>query len=428
MIDKFKNREEIEWVEPNYIYHASAQPNDPYYGYQWGHIVTNLEAAWDIKKGSSSVIVAVVDSGIIPGHPDLKDNLLQGTDFVGGDSDPTDETTNNNEGSHGTHVAGIIGAVTDNSQGVSGVNWYVNILPVRVLDKYGYGTIWDIAEGIYYAVNEGADVINLSLGGSSPNNLLENAVDYAEQNGIITFAASGNDGNYGVLYPAHYDSTVAVGATNIYNQVTSYSNYGPNLDLVAPGGSDNYPILSTWGYYSSGTTYWGYKDMQGTSMATPYASGVAALLIANGVSGVQNIKDRMTSTAVDLGPEGKDNYSGYGLVDAYGALLNKKLENPYVFAANVKNEAIYIKSEMIKVNDDGTYTLNEVVAEEVYIFGWRDINENQIIDAGDYFGVTSSTINVSENESYTANLNMYYVTQDSNTNIEVKGMAEVKEK
>jgi serine protease len=163
-------------------------------------------------------------------------------------------------------------------------------------------------------------------------------------------------------------------------------------------------------------------------MATPYASGIAALLIANGVSGVQNIKDRMTSTAVDLGPEGKDNYSGYGLVDAYGALLNKKLENPYVFAANVKNEAIYIKSEMIKVNDDGTYTLNEVVAEEVYIFGWRDINENQIIDAGDYFGVTSSTINVSENESYTANLNMYYVTQDSNTNIEVKGMAEVKEK
>ncbi|MCF8001704.1 MAG: S8 family serine peptidase [Halanaerobiales bacterium] len=377
MIDKFNQKEEVKWSEPNYIYHTLAQPNDPDYRDQWGHITTNLEAAWDIQKGNSSVTVAVVDSGVIPSHPDLANNLLQGADFVGGSNenpvedynatnyDPTDE---NEDGSHGTHVSGIIGAVTDNSEGVAGVNWKVDILPVRVLGADETGTNWDIAEGIYYAIDQGTDVINLSLGrdGTQSSSSLETeALNYANQHGVITFAASGNAGTTPVEYPAQYDSTVAVGATNINNQVTSYSNYGPNLDLVAPGGTYNDPdvptsIYSTWGYYNSGDPVSDYKGIKGSSMATPYASGIAALLIADGVSGVYNIKDRMTSTAVDLRSEGKDEKSGHGLVDAYGALLNKELKNPYVFAANIKNGAVYIKSEMIKVNDDGTYTLNQL--------------------------------------------------------------------
>ena len=434
MVDKFKDKEEVEWIEPNYLLYTLAIPSDPDYTSQWGFVNLNMEAAWDKKKNSDSVTVAVIDSGIIPNHPDLVNNLLQGADFVGGtnnaptedynmtDSDPTDETTYLNGGSHGTHVAGIIGAVGNNNQGVTGVNWSTNILPIRVLGADGSGTNWDIAEGIYYAIDQGTDVINLSLGGPSESNLLKNAVDYAEQSGVITFAASGNDGDYGVLYPARYDSTVAVGATNINNQVTSYSNHGPNVDLTAPGGTFSYLIYSTWGYYSYGTIYSGYEYMQGTSMATPYASGVAALLIASGVNGVQNIKDRMTSTAVDLGFEGKDNYYGYGLVDAYGALLDKKLKNPYVLAGKVVGDFIKVMSEVVQVNDDGSYQLTEVEEGTVKIYGWRDVDENQEINAGDYWGVSSSSIEVAENSSYTMDVDIYYVTEESATSLRIKGL------
>ena len=187
MVDKFKKQENVEWVEPNYIYKAMEVPDDPDYDKQWGHIQMNLELAWDVEKGSNSVKVAVVDTGIIPDHPDLKGNLSdKGVDFVGGaneepvndynktDDDPTDETPYapndpSLNGSHGTHVAGIIGAVANNSEGIAGVNWNIDILPVRVLDADGYGSGWDIIEGIYYAVDKGADIINLSLGGSNSN-------------------------------------------------------------------------------------------------------------------------------------------------------------------------------------------------------------------------------------------------------------------
>jgi serine protease len=199
------------------------------------------------------------------------------------------------------------------------------------------------------------------------------------------------------------------------------------VDLTAPGGTFSNPIYSTWGYYLYGTIYSEYEYMQGTSMSTPYVSGIAALLIADGVS-PRDVRYRLTSTAVDLGSSGKDDYYGHGLVDAYGALLGKKLEKPYVFAANIENGNLYVKSEMIKVNDDGSYNLNKVVAEEVYIVGWRDVNENQKIDAGDYYGEYSSTINISENSQYAASFNMYYVSESSSTSMEVKGIPEVETK
>jgi serine protease len=162
--------------------------------------------------------------------------------------------------------------------------------------------------------------------------------------------------------------------------------------------------------------------MQGTSMATPYASGVAALLIASGVNGVQNIKDRMTSTAVDLGFEGKDNYYGYGLVDAYGALLDKKLKNPYVLAGKVVGDFIKVMSEVVQVNDDGSYQLTEVEEGTVKIYGWRDVDENQEINAGDYWGVSSRSIEVAENSSYTMDVDIYYVTEESATSLRIKGL------
>lgn len=439
VVEHYDNLEEVEWAEPNYIAYILAIPSDTDYNEQWGFINLNMEAAWDEKRDSDSVTVAVLDTGIIPEHPDLENNLSdEGADFVGGtqtddpsnynitDKDPTDKTPYENGGSHGTHVSGIIGAVSNNDLGVAGTNWSTNILPIRVLDTDGSGSYWDIAEGMYYSVDKGAEIINLSLGATTDSDTLHTAIQDAYNSGAVLIAAAGNSGDNSVIFPAAYDETIAVGATDKNNSLTDYSNYGPKLDLVAPGGGDTYSIYSTWGYYDGSSTVSGYAYMKGTSMATPYVSGVAALLLADGVN-PRDIRKRLTSTTVDLGPSGRDDYYGYGLVDGYGALLNQKLKNPYVFAAQKKNGDIYVKSEVIRINDDGFYKLNEVVAEEVCIVGWRDVNENQKIDAGDYYG-DSSTINISENSLHSASFNMYYKSDSSSTRMEVKGLPKVETK
>ena len=445
MVDKFKKQENVEWVEPNYIYKAMEVPDDPDYDKQWGHIQMNLELAWDVEKGSNSVKVAVVDTGIIPDHPDLKGNLSdKGVDFVGGaneepvndynktDNDPTDETPYapndpSLNGSHGTHVAGIIGAVANNTEeGIVGVNWNVDILPVRVLGADGTGTTWDIAEGIYYAVDQGVDIINLSLGGSNGNEYYKEALEYAYNEGVIVFAASGNSGDSEIIYPAKYESTVAVGSINSNYKKSSFSNYGSKLDLVAPGGINSYGkgIYSTWGYYDSNNdnAESDYTYKSGTSMATPYASGVAALLIANGVTGVENIKERMTSTAIDLGKKGKDNDYGYGLIDAYGALLNEEIGGPYIFAGKETDGNIEIVSEVIQFSD-GDYQLNNVEPGEVKVYGWRDSNNNNKIDAGDYWG-ESDPINAEANNSYSLDFDIDYINESNVSSLTIKEMGE----
>lgn len=438
MVDYYNSLEEVEWAEPNYIYHVLAQPDDPGYSVQWGHVAANLEAGWDKNHESIGVTAAVLDTGIIPGHPDLQDNLVRGADFVGGsgsdnpsdynltDDDPTDQTPKSRGGSHGTHISGIIGAVGNNSLGIAGVNWNVKIMPIRVMDSDGHGDTFDIAEGIYYAVDHGADVINLSLGGAASSNIYD-AVQAAARAGVIMVAASGNNGYNNVLYPAAFAEVIAVGAVDRNHNVAGYSNYGPELDLVAPGGSlleEKYTqIYSTWGFYNpdEDTVSYDYAYMVGTSMATSYVSGVVCLLLKTGVSPSQ-IRNRLTSTAVEL----YDSKAGKGLVDAYGALLDKKLEPPYVFAAKEKKDTLYIKSEVTRINDDSSnfYELKEVADEEVYIYAWRDVNENQIIDGGDYYGKSSSSINLSENISTSVDLDMYYVTTSTTDETRVQGLQE----
>ena len=425
MVKYYNNISEVEFAEPNYIINKLAVPSDPYYKDQWGHIAANLEAAWDQNKNSKSIKIAIIDSGIIPEHPDLKERLLNGADFVGGtqndspsdynitDYDPTDEST---DSSHGTHVTGIIGAVGNNDKGVTGVNWDSSLLPIRVLGADGSGTIWDFAEGIYYAIDQNIDIINMSLGGSY-SNLGHYAIQDAYNEGIVLVAAAGNSGIEGLNYPAAYNETIGVGAINQNLKKADYSNYGPKLDLVGPGSV----IYSTSGYYDQGDTFSNYQYMSGTSMAAPYVTGAAALLMAQEVKSY-NIKNRLVNTAVDLGVSGRDDYYGYGLVDVYGALINKKLKNPYVFAANIKNGNIYIKSEMTRMNRDGSYSLTEVVDEKVYIMGWRDVNENQKVDSGDYFGKYSSKLNISDKMIDNVNFEIYYVTQSSTTDMKVKNI------
>jgi len=421
LLKEYNQKENVAWAEPNYIYYPTAIPQDQYYNnYQWNMVNMNMEAAWDVTKGDRSVVVAVIDTGIVPNHPDLKDNLLKGADFVGGvksypiesysmsDYDPIDESTYQQGGSHGTHVSGIIGAVSNNNAGVAGVNWNVKILPIRGLTKTG-GTSWDIAEGIYYAIDQGVDIINMSFGGNHSSYYQHEAVKDAVAEGITIIAATGNEGST-VYYPAAYPETIAVGAVGRKNIKTAYSNYGPEVDVVAPGGDYGESIISTWGYYKDGSTISDYNGMIGTSMATPHVSGLAALLVASGINTPEELRSRLINTAIDLGDYGEDDYYGYGLVDAYAALINKKISNPFVFAADKEASTLYVKSNISKASDNNSFGLTKVNSNAQYIIAWFDGNDNGIVDGGDFYGEVendSLEYNVRINMSYISNGNGY---------------------
>jgi subtilisin family serine protease len=253
---------------------------------------------------------------------------LGGTSFVGGWDFVNDDAHPNDDNGHGTHVTGTIAQTTNNGFGVAGVAFGVSVMPVKVLDAAGTGAYSWIADGIHYAVDNGADVISMSLGGASGSAILEEAVAYAYNNGVVVIAASGND-NGAVGYPAAYDAyVIAVGATRYDETRAYYSNYGSSLDLVAPGGDlnvdqngDGYGDGVLQNTFGDTTVDWAYWFYQGTSMATPHVSGVAALLLTRdpGLT-PDEVRDVLQSTAEDLGAAGWDSTYGWGLVDAEAAL------------------------------------------------------------------------------------------------------------
>jgi len=309
----------VEYAELNHVRYAFGVPNDPYYSYQWHLKGIGMEQAWDISPGSDSVIVAVVDTGISIGSDLAGTSFAAGYDFVNNDDYPTDDH------GHGTHVAGTIAQSTNNSLGVAGVAYGCTLMPVKVLDSNGSGYDSTVAEGIYWAADHGADVINMSLGGPSESPTLQNAVAYAHNAGVTIVCASGNDAGP-VGYPAAYSQCIAVGATRYDEAVAYYSNGGSELDLTAPGGdvtvdqnSDGYGDGVLQQTFSGST--WGYYFYQGTSMASPHVAGVAALLISQGTYTTPSaILSRLQSTAKDKGPAGWDSSYGSGIVDAAAAL------------------------------------------------------------------------------------------------------------
>ncbi|MCG2711102.1 MAG: S8 family serine peptidase [Candidatus Omnitrophica bacterium] len=328
----------IEYAEPNFIALASMVPNDPYYSYQWhmdnsAYGGIHIEAAWDVQTGSPSVIVAVIDTGVAYENygrkyikaPDLANtSFVPGYDFVNNDSHPNDD-----EG-HGTHVTGTIAQSTSNNLGTAGVAFNTSIMPIKVLDSAGSGTYADIAEGIYFAADNGANVINMSLGGASPAIILENALAYAYNKNVTIVCAAGNEYQQENLpaYPAAYDAyCIAVGATRFDENRAYYSNTGSYLDIAAPGGdlnvdqnNDGYADGVLQQTFSNDPGNFGYWFYQGTSMAAPHVCGVAALVIANGTTGPDKIKKALEATAEDKGQTGWDQEYGWGIVNAYAAL------------------------------------------------------------------------------------------------------------
>lgn len=294
-----KGRPGVNYAEPNYeISLLDTIPNDGDYGYQY--YLNNIRApqGWDYTTGSPAVIIAVLDTGVDLTHPELASKLISGYDFVQKDAIPQDEH------GHGTHVAGIAAAVTNNGAGIAGIAWGSEIMPLRVLDAQGNGSYANAAEAIRYAADHGARIINMSIGGSKYSEVLESAVIYAAEMGVILVAATGNSGASTVLFPAAFAPVVAVGATDSANEKANFSNSGGAIDVVAPGVS----IFST---YPGGQ----YRFSSGTSMATPMVAGFAALLASlPGMDTSMEIIEVMKTTALDLGPKGFDASYGWGLI------------------------------------------------------------------------------------------------------------------
>jgi subtilisin family serine protease len=245
-----------------------------------------------------------VDTGVDLDHPDLAGNVVSGYNVISPGAPPQDDH------GHGTHVAGIVAAITNNNVGVAGVAGGCRIMPVKVLNNVGEGTDFDVATGIQWAADNGARVINMSLGSPDYSYALADAVDYAYGKNVLIVAAAGNDGLESILYPAALPHVMAVGATDKIDGRASFSNYGNALDIVAPGVN----IFST--LWDNSYTY-----LSGTSMATPHVAGVAALVLSLHPEYTNDqVEKVLKAGCVDLGNPGWDPYYGYGRVDALAAL------------------------------------------------------------------------------------------------------------
>jgi serine protease len=308
-------------------------PDDAAYPRQWHFTLINLEKAWDVSTGDG-VTVAVLDSGISPyGHDGFGDRLLDGYNALLNIPARWEDYNY-----HGTHVAGTIAQETNNRRGTAGVAFSARLLPVKVLGRIGYGTRAAVAAGIVWAADHNAAVINMSFGETDPSEAIREALEYASAQGVTLVAAAGNDSDAETLapvrYPAAFDRVIAVGAVDYNGNRAFYSNAGPELDLVAPGG-DKQVDADGDGYedgilqetferllgFSWGALGWDYQYLQGTSMAAPHVAGVAALIKAvHPEWGPDEIEQALTATAVDLGKPGTDSQYGYGLVDADAAV------------------------------------------------------------------------------------------------------------
>ncbi len=328
MVKLFSENPNIEYAEPNYVVQAYFTPNDEIFPFQWHLKQINCEKAWDISTGKG-VVVAVIDSGVSSGGSDgFNGNLIIGKNFIPFSRDPEDEN------GHGTHVAGTIAQATDNGIGTAGVAFDATILAVKVLGRFGFGSSSGVTDGIRWAADNGAHIINMSLGGPDSSITMERAVNEAHNKGVVLIAAAGNESSSFIGFPAAYDNVIAVGSVRFDKKLSFFSNFGKKLDIVAPGGDtgidqngDDVPdgiIQETFqpvGFLRLRERIWDFFLFQGTSQASPHVAGVAALILEqNPEFTPETVRDALQFSAKDLGTPGKDLRFGWGLVDAFAAL------------------------------------------------------------------------------------------------------------
>lgn len=343
LVQEYQKNPAVEYAQPDHLYYAQWTPNDYNSNTQWNFAAVKAPQAWDfdatapLHGGDPSVIVAILDTGLASTTlaNDSTATRVPGYDFINNDADPTDDN------GHGTHVAATIAEITDNGIGVSGLAFNSSIMPIKVLDADGIGSDSAIVQGISFAVTNGADIINLSLGSADPSPTIQTAVNSAASSGVIIVGATGNSSSSSIFYPARYDNVIAVGATRYDNQRALYSNYGEGIDIVAPGGQlyqdahyTTDPLNTTkldqngdgvsdgiFQQTCGGGNSCGYYFYEGTSMATPHVVGAAALLLAYGVS-PSSVRGILTASATDLGTAGYDTTYGHGLLNIQQALIS----------------------------------------------------------------------------------------------------------
>jgi len=325
----------VVYAEPNYLVSLASLPNDPLLSTQPNLWNIQAPAAWDALPSMQEVLVAVLDTGVDVNHPDLLDSLWQNAGEIGLDANGKDKRTNGidddhngfvddvqgwnfvdgntnvtDDNGHGTHLAGIIGATVNNAIGIAGIAPNARILPVKVLDNTGYGTYAQVAQGIIYATDMGARIINLGFAGLGSSQMLQDAVDYAIAHGVLVVAASGNGGMNTTYYPASYPGVISVGAVDSGLNWAPFSSSNDQVSLVAPG-------VGIYSTYPGGT----YRTFSGTSMASAHVSGVAALLAGQPqIATADSLRSALLGSAYDLGTPGKDPYFGSGIVHAFDAL------------------------------------------------------------------------------------------------------------
>ncbi|MFC1888452.1 S8 family peptidase [Thermodesulfobacteriota bacterium] len=333
----------VAYVEPNYVVHLFNTPNDPRYSQQYGLNKIDAPDAWDIETGDAAIVVADTDTGADLDHEDLAGNLwnnpgeiagngvdddgngfvddVYGWDFAGNDNNPDDQTSFLNPG-HGTHTAGIIGAVGDNGTGIAGVNWNVSIMVVRMINQNGTGDVFKAAQGINYAVDNGARVINASWGGFQDSSTMQNAINNALSEGVLLAIAAGNGNMFGIgqdndsspVLPASYphDNIISIAATDSNDSKTGFSNFGrASVDLAAPGKG----VLST-------TPNNNYADMDGTSMSAPMVAGAAGLVLAHDPSlTVFELRERLLGS-VDRISAMSGRCTSQGRLNVHRAIIN----------------------------------------------------------------------------------------------------------
>jgi len=386
-VKAYSSNSRVEYAEPDFVAQALGSPNDPWFGNQWGMAKVQAPEAWDVTTGSPNINIAILDTGVDLDHPDLASKIVANINF-------SSSVTVDDVRGHGTHVAGIAAAITDNGLGVAGLGYDATIMNVKVLGDDGFGYYSWIVQGVIWAADNGAEVINMSLGGSSPSSTLENAVNYAWSKGVVVVAAAGNEGSTTPSYPAHYTSCIAVAATDGRDYLSTSSNRGDWVDVAAPGVA----IFST---VKDGDYY--YKS--GTSMASPHVAGLAALVFtvvtdSNGNGRLNDeVRARIEATCDDIGVTG----IGAGRINAYKAVTGGGPSEPVTGAIGgrvtdagsglpVAGATVAAGTKTATTDASGQYTIGEVPQ-----------GSHTVTASATGYSSSSQTVSVTAGQTSTAN-------------------------